>query len=139
MAKISGVASYVAIDNSAGSLQDISNDLSSVDNSSSQNLLDVTGMDKSAVEKIIGLRDNSLSLSGYYNNAANMSNQVLSSMSGNRSVVISLGGNTTGNPRFRGEFLISSYNVNVADDRGVTFSCTMELQDGVAGAWDTVP
>ena len=139
MAKTSGVATYVAIDNAAVSLQDISNDVSSVSNSSSQNLLDVTGMDKTAVEKIAGLRDNTLSMNGYYNNAANMSNQVLSSMTGVRSIDIRIGGNSQGNPRFRAEMLISSYNVDIGDDRGMTWTCTAELQDGNPGTWDTVP
>ena len=96
-------------------------------------------MDKTAVEKIAGLRDNTISMNGYYNNAANMSNQVLSSMTGARSIDIRIGGNTQGNPRFRAEMLISSYNVEIGDDRGMTWSLTAELQDGNPGTWDTVP
>ena len=52
MAKISGLGDTISIDDSGGTARAISNDITDFSINNSQNLLDATGIDKSAMEKI---------------------------------------------------------------------------------------
>ena len=49
MAKQTGLGDYVAVDDSGGSVRDISNDITSYSINVPQNMFEVTGVDKSAV------------------------------------------------------------------------------------------
>ena len=60
MAKQSGLGDYIAVDDSGGSARDISNDVSTIEVAIPQNLLEATGIDKSAMERIIGLGDGTI-------------------------------------------------------------------------------
>ncbi len=138
MAKIAGTGTYVAVDDSAGAWQDISNDISSISINLPTNMLDVTGLDKSANERIGGLQDGSIGLEGYFNAASNKSHDVFKTRSTARTVTIAIGGNTTGNPRLAGEYLIENYDISLGDDRSLTWSATLQLADGAVPTWGVV-
>jgi len=138
MAKISAVGSYIALDDSGGTVRNISNDISDIEINLPTNLLEVTGMDKSAPERIGGLQDSTVSLSGFFNPAANMSNAVLGTgRTTARTLTIVIGGNTTGNPQITGEYIIENYDVSFGDDRSATWSASLSKNDGVVQAWST--
>jgi hypothetical protein len=138
MAKQSGLGSYFAVDNSAGSLKDISNDVVSLDINIAQNLLDVTGIDKSAMERLIGLGDGTITVNGVYNSAANMSHDVFKTRTGTRTVTYAVGGNTQGNPVISMEMLITSYVPVNGADGSLNWTAGLSLSNGTTPTWSTV-
>jgi hypothetical protein len=77
MAKETGLGMAVALDDSGGSARTISNDITNVDWSIPRATQDTTGLDKSAVERLLVLADFSSTISGVFNDASNMSHDVL--------------------------------------------------------------
>ena len=139
MAKQSGLGDYVAVDDSAGTARDLSTDITNYEIGNSQNLLDATSISKSAMERIIGLGDCTVSLSGVFDAASNMAHDVFKTKSGVRTVDIRIGGNTSSNPRLQVECLVGEYNLSRGNDGALTWSVTLPLQDGAVPTWDTVP
>ncbi len=138
MAKQSGLGDYVAVDDSGGSARDISNDISSYTINTPQNMYEITGIDKSAVERLVGISDFTLSLNGYFNSASNLSHDVFKVRTGTRTVTIAIGGNTSGKPKLEAEMLVNEYNVERGDDGALTWTASLSLQSGTAAAWSTV-
>ncbi|ANS03208.1 hypothetical protein [uncultured Mediterranean phage uvDeep-CGR2-KM18-C74] len=138
MAKQSGLGDYIAVDDSGGTVRDISDNITSVEFGNTQNLLDSTTISKSAMERLIGLGDVSWSLSGVFDAASNKSHDVFKTKSGTRTVTYSIGGNTSGNPTVSTECLVGEYNVSRGTDGAATWSVTMALQSGTVATWGTV-
>ena len=138
MAKQTGLGDYFAIDDSSGSLRDISNDVTNVTFNQGQNLLDITGIDKSAMERIAALGDITVSISGVFNAASNMSHAVLSNLANTRTMSYAVGGNSASNPILTCEVLLGTYNLDRAADGSLTWSSDASLQSGTVPAWSTV-
>jgi len=137
MAKQTGLGDYIAVDDSGGSIRDISNDVTSYSINVPQNMFEVTGVDKSAVERIVGLNDYTLSISGVFNKASNKSHDVFKTRTGTRTVTIAIGGNTTGYPELEAEMLVNEYNLERGDDGGLNWTTTLSLQSGTVPTWGT--
>jgi len=138
MAKQTGLGDYLAIDDSGGTARDLSNDLTSYSVNTPQNMFEVTGIDKSAVERIIGLNDYTLTVNGVFNKASNKSHDVFKTRTGTRTVTLAIGGNTSGYPKLEAEMLVNEYNLERGDDGGLTWSAGLSLQSGTVPAWSTV-
>ena len=138
MAKQSGLGDYIAVDDSGGSARDISNDVTTIEIAIPQNLLEATGIDKSAMERIIGLGDGTVTLNGVFNPASNMSHAVFKTRSGVRTVDYRVGGNTSSNPKLSMEMLISSYNLSRGTDGSMVWTAELSLQSGTLPTWSTV-
>jgi hypothetical protein len=76
VAKVSGLTTSVTVDNAAGTGQNISNDITSIDVSTPRGMQDITGLDKSAIERLLLLADGTVTLNGVFNTATNMSHDV---------------------------------------------------------------
>src|SRR5688572_28126587 len=77
MAKESGLAwTSLSIDDSGGTLRDIRNDITNLQFSTPRAVQDVTGIDKSAMERLLLLADASVTLNGVFNDASNASHDV---------------------------------------------------------------
>ena len=77
MAKQSGLGwTTLSVDDSSGTAQDIRNDITNFQFATPRAVQDVTGVDKSAIERILLLADFSITLNGVFNEAANMSHEV---------------------------------------------------------------
>ena len=137
MAKQTGLGDYIAVDDSGGTIRDISNDVTSYSINVPQNMFEVTGVDKSAVERIVGLNDYTLSISGVFNKASNKSHDVFKTRTGTRTVTIAIGGNTTGYPELESEMLVNEYNLERGDDGGLNWTTTLSLSDGTTPTWGT--
>ena len=94
MAKVSGLGDYLAVDDSSGSARDISNDVTSATFDNGQDLQVVTGIDKSAQERLILLGDGNVTINGVFNAASNKSHDVFKVQSGTRTVTYCVGGNS---------------------------------------------
>lgn len=138
MAKISGLGDYFAVDNSAGSLKDISNDVTNLGVNVGQNLIDITGLDKSAMERLIALGDGSFTVSGVFNAAADKSHDVFKTRTGTRTVDYKIGGNTSTNPYLTMECLVSEYNLTHGADGSLNWTAGLQLQSGTTPTWGTV-
>jgi hypothetical protein len=94
---------------------------------------DVTGIDKSAIERILLLADFSVTLNGVFNPAANMSHDVfktVSSTSVNRTLTLTIASKTLAN-----EVLFTDYPLTRADSGELTFAVPGVLADGTVPTW----
>lgn len=133
MGKESGVGMTVTVDNSAGSGQAITNDVTSISFATPRGLQDVTGLDKSAIERILLLADGTVTINGVFNDASNMSHDVFKTVpttSVSRTVVIVHSGQT-----MTMEIVFSDYSLNRAQDGSLTWTATGSLANGTAPTW----
>jgi hypothetical protein len=93
----------------------------------------VTGIDKSAMERLLLLADFSITLNGVFNDAANLSHTVfktITSTSVMRTVSINVSGQTLAN-----ECLLTDYPLTRADSGELTWSVPGVLADGTVPTW----
>jgi hypothetical protein len=138
MAKQTGLGDYVAVDDSGGSLREISTDVTNLTINQGQAVQDITGIDKSAMERIALLGDVTLTLNGIFDAGSNLAHAVFSNLSNTRTVTYCVGGNSSSNPKFTAEVLLDSYTLDRAADGSLTWSVGMSLQSGTVPAWTTV-
>ena len=136
MAKESGLGMTVTVDDSTGSGQAISNDVTSVGITMPSGVQDVTGVNSSGMERLLLLADLSVSLSGVFNDAANLSHAVLKNY---RTLAASQVGRTTAiaisGQTLSDEILYANYDLNRAADGSLTWSSSGSLSDGGVPAW----
>ena len=137
MAKQSGLGDYIAVDDSGGNIRDISDNVTSYEIANTQNLLDSTTISKSAMERLIGLGDYVMTLTGVFDKASNKSHDVFKTKSGTRTVTLAIGGNTTGYPELEAEMLVSDYIISRGNDGGLSWTATLNLQSGTVPTWGT--
>jgi len=133
VAKVSGLPTGVAVDDAAGVARTISNDILSINVATPRGVQDVTGLDKSAMERLLLLADFSGTMNGVFNTAANMSHDVLktvTSSSARRTITITYPGAT-----LAAEVIISDYQVTRAQDGSLTWSAPFSLANGTAPVW----
>jgi hypothetical protein len=133
MAKESGLGMSVIIDDSGGSARTISNDITSIDISTPREEADITGLDKSAHERLLLLADFSVSISGVFNDASNMSHDVFSTVSSTsvaRTTTTAISGQT-----LPGELFYTDYGVARGGDGSLVWSAPGALAGGVVPTW----
>lgn len=134
MAKQSGLAwTTLSVDDAAAAAQDIRNDVTEFDFATPRAVQDVTGVDKSAMERLLLLADFSINLTGVFNSAANKSHAVFStvpSTSVQRTVSLGIGGKTLPN-----ECLFSDYQIKRAAGGELTWQAPGVLADGTVPTW----
>ena len=133
MAKETGLGFAVSVDDSGGTLRDISNDITNFTLNTPRGVQDVTGIDKSAMERLLLLADGQITLNGVFNDASNMSHDVFKtvpSTSVERTVATVHSGQT-----LTMECLFSDYNLTRAADGSLTWTATGQLSDGTAPTW----
>src|SRR3954470_9137465 len=87
MAKVSGLGwTTLSLDDGAGGLTDIKNDVTDLDIATPRAVQDVTGIDKLAFERILLLADASVTLNGVFDPAASKAHAVLSTASSSNQV-----------------------------------------------------
>ena len=138
MAKQTGLGDYIAVDDSGGSARDISDNIVSYEIGNSQNMLDSTTISKSAMERLIGIGDLTVSLSMIFDAASNKSHDVFKTKSGTRTFDLRVGGNSSSNPKLTAEMLVGDYNISRGNDGSLTSSVTLNLQSGTVPTWTTV-
>lgn len=141
-AKQSGMGDKIQVDDSGGVLRDISNDVTSLTLNTPRGVQEVTGLDKSAIERLLLLADGEFTLNGVFNAAANKSHDVFKTVGSTsvlRTVTYDISPATTGSPRLTMECVASEYNVTRAASGELTWTVKLSLADGTAPAWTTVP
>jgi hypothetical protein len=134
MAKESGLGwTTLSVDDSAGAVKAIKNDVTNFEFSTPRGGQDITGVDKSANERLLLLADFSISLSGVFNDAADQSHAVFKtvpSTSVARTVSLAVSGQTLAN-----EVLFSDYSLSRAASGELTWQAPGSLADGAVPTW----
>lgn len=133
MAKSSGIGMTLTIDDADGTARAITNDVTNVTFNTPRGVQDVTGLDKSAIERLLLLIDFNMTVSAVFNPAANPSMfGVFSTPADNdtRTVVIVVGAKT-----MTAECLMTDVSWNRNADGSFTAQATFVLANGTAPAW----
>lgn len=136
MSKESGLGMTVTVDDSAGSGQAISNDVTNLSWNMPSAVQDVTGVNNSGMERLLLLADLSITLNGVFNDASNLSYQVfknyrtLAASQVGRTTAIAISGDTLSD-----EILYSDFAFTRAADGSFTWNAPGSLSDGGVPAW----
>lgn len=123
----------LSVDNSAGVLKDIKNDITNFEFATPKGVQDVTGVDKFAMERILLLADFSITLTGVFNPDANKSHAVFRDVptgSVARTVTLVISAQTLTN-----ETLFTDYSLNREAEGSLTFTAPGVLSDGTVPTW----
>jgi hypothetical protein len=132
MAKASGLGqTTLSVDTSAGTPTDIRNDVTNWQMSTPRGVQDITGVDKSANERLLLLADMSVTYNGVFNaTGSHLVFRTVPSTSVNRTCT-----NTVNGVTLAGEILFSDYQLTRADSGELTWSAPGALADGVVPTW----
>jgi mRNA-degrading endonuclease HigB of HigAB toxin-antitoxin module len=119
-----------SIDNSGGSLVAIVNDVTNASWQMPRAVQDVTGLDKSAIERLHLLADFSCDQEGVFNDEASKSHTVFQTLANTRTHTIVVSGNTLSN-----EVLLTDYALTRSDSGELTWKVPAVLQSGTLPAW----
>lgn len=132
MAKISGAGwTTLSLDSAVPSLTDIKNDVTNLQFATPRGVFDWTGVDKSAIERGLGLADFSGTLNGIFNVSA--SHGVLKTVSSSsvvRTLSLAHASQTLSN-----EVIVSDYQISRGQDANLTWSAPFSLADGTVPTW----
>jgi hypothetical protein len=139
MAKQSGLAwTTLDIDDAGSTAQDLREDVNSFSFSTPINVAEVTGIDKSAVERILLLRDFSINLQGTFDDDTSYSvHDVFADIMAAAATSRTTGINVSGQALVGIEVLYTDYALNRAADGQLTFTVPGVLADGTIPAWTT--
>lgn len=121
------------IDDSGGSGQAITDDITNLSAGTTRNLQDVTGLADTTPERLPLLPDGSLDLNGVFNDAANMSHAVLKNIATNaalRTCVLVHSGQT-----LTMEMAFEGYTLQRAADGSLTFQAPAKLGNSTSFGW----
>lgn len=134
MAKETGLGwTTASVDDSGGTARAIVNDITNLEVSTPRADQDVTGIDKSAMERLLLLADCSVNLNGVFNDATNAAHDVFKtvpSTSVARTVSLVVSGQTLAN-----EILFTDYRLTRAANGSLTWQAPGALADGTVPTW----
>jgi len=138
MAKQSGVGwTTLTVADAAAAAQVIKNDVTNLTISTPRSVQDITGVDKSAIERLLLLADMSLTLNGVFNPSATFSHAVFSSVPSTsvaRAFTLTVNGvslGTTNSPTL----LFTDYQLARPAGGELTWSAPGVLANGAVPAW----
>jgi hypothetical protein len=134
MAKASGIAwTTFSVDDATNTQQAIVDDITDVKIATPRAVQDITGMDKSAMQRLLLLADLTLTMNGVFNGAANMSHAVFStipSTSVARLVTMVVNSKT-----LAPTVVLTDYPLTRATGGALTWSVPGSLSSGTAPTW----
>ncbi len=140
MAKTTGLGlTALSVDNSAGAVKDIRNDIGSFSISTPRGVQDVTGLDKSAMERLLLLADFSITLNGVaFNDDATLgAHTVLKTIPSNsnlRTVTLTITGSVGANT-LPVECLFTDYAITRDQDGSLSWTAPGVLGNGTVPTW----
>jgi hypothetical protein len=127
----------MSVDDSGGTLRDIRNDITNLEVATPRATQDTTGIDKSAMERLLLLADMSLTLNGVFNDASNQAHDVfktITSTSVPREILLVVSGQTLGTtPQVT--LLLTDYPLTRADSGELTWAVPGTLANGAIPTW----
>jgi hypothetical protein len=128
MAKEAGFPFQVEVDSAVPTLTDISNDVTNFSFATPRGVQDVTGVDKSAMERLLLLADFSITLNGVFN--PDLSHLVFDTLDGVRTCTLTVSGEILTN-----ECLFTDYALTRNQDASLTWSAPGVLANGTVPTW----
>jgi hypothetical protein len=98
-------------------------------------VLDITGLDKTAMERMLLRNDVQVTLNGIVNNASNRSHDVFKTTQVAAAVPRQIVMTTVAGPVFTVTVVFSNYTVTPGADGSLKWTATGQLSNGSAGAW----
>jgi hypothetical protein len=135
MAKTSGLGGVISVADAGGTARTITNDCTDWSISTPRAVQDITGVDKSAHEKLLLLADATFTFHGVFNAAANMSHAVFStipSTSVNRATSVQA---TSVGSTLACNLVLTDYQVTRANTGELTWQVPGSLADGNVPTW----
>lgn len=126
------------IDDSAGAARDLTNDITNFSLGTSRGEQNVTGLDKSAMERIALLADGRVTVNGPYNSAANRAFSVLSGLIAaavQSETRITLPPGTTGAPELVMNLLYTDLTFTRGANGELNYQAQGNLADGAVPTW----
>ena len=107
---VHGKSTFFSIDDTGGTVRDISNTLTSVDFPETIDTAETTAFGATSKSYIVGLRDATISVSGLWD--ATVDGYFIGTEPATRSFVFGPAGNTSGYVKYSGEAILTSYSVS---------------------------
>jgi len=123
----------VAIDDSGGSARTISNDITNLDFATPREEQDITGLDKSARERLLLLADFTVSVNGVFNDASNQAHDVFKTVPSSsvaRTTTLTISGQV-----LAGELFYTDYSLSRGTDGSLTWTAPGALAGGAVPTW----
>lgn len=134
LAKVTGLNwTTLSVDDASNVQQPIKNDVTNLQFATPRAVQDVTGVDKSAIERLLLLADFSITLNGVFNPATNAEHDVfktIPSTSVNRLVTLVTNGKT-----IAPTLVLTDYTITRAIGGELTWAVPGVLANGVAPTW----
>lgn len=137
MAKETGLGwTTLSVDAAGGAVKAIKNDVTNFSFATPRGVQDVTGVDKSAMERLLLLADFSIDLNGVFNDAADASHDVFKTVSSvsaaqeQRTVTLTVSGQTLAN-----ECVFTDYALTRGNDGALTWTAPGVLANGTVPTW----
>ena len=135
MAKETGLGwTTCTIDDGAGNPETLINDVTSLDMAMPRGVMDTTGINSSAVERLLLLADFTITLQGVFNpassNSAHAAFESVGDTSTLRTVTIVISSQTTAN-----ECFATDYQLSRAASGELTWTAPLVLGNGAVPAW----
>lgn len=139
MSKTTGVGwTTLTVDDSSGTPRVIKNDVTNFNFSTPRAVQDVTGVDKSAIERLLLLADFSCEFDGVFDNAATTSAHAVwstvPSSSVNRTTALQVTG-SSGVATLNNEVLYTDYAITRSATGELTYKVPGVLADGTVPTW----
>ncbi|WP_435279178.1 hypothetical protein [Streptomyces sp. 1222.5] len=134
MAKASGLGwTTLSVDDSSGTAKDIKNDVTNLQFATPRATQDITGVDKSAMERLLLLADFSITLNGVFNSATGKSHDVFKTVpSTSVARTTSL---TVNSVSLNNEVLFTDYPLTRSNSGELTWAVPGVLADGTVPTW----
>lgn len=134
MAFVHGKDSVFKLDNSGGSLTDISTYVNSVDFPQTADVAETTTLGDGSKTYIVGLKDSTISLAGLWDSTADGIFGAVVGQSATLSFEYSPEGTTAGNVKYTGEAILTSYSKNSPVGDVVSYSADFQVSGDVTRA-----
>ena len=131
MAFVHGKDSVFKIDNSGGSLTDISAYVNSVDMPQTVDVAETTVLGKDNKTFIVGLKDATISLAGLWDSTVDGIFGAVLGQSATLSFEYSPEGTSSGAVKYTGEAILTSYSKNSPVGDVVSYSADLQVSDAV--------
>jgi len=136
MTKESGMGMTVAVDDSGTTARTISNDITNLSFATPRGVQDITGVNSSAMERLLLLADFSVTLNGVFNDASAPSSfdcfKTVPSSSVTRTVTITVSAQI-----LETECLFSDFALNRGADGSLTWTAPGALNETTVPTWTT--
>ena len=126
---VHGKSTFFSIDDTGGTVRDISDTLTSVDFPETIDVGEVSAYGSTSKSYLVGLRDASISVSGLFD--ATVDGYFIGTEPATRSFVFGPAGNTSGYVKYSGECILTSYSLSAPVSDVDTYSADFQVTANV--------